>query len=103
MINSEDIKIEDLPEEFREVADAIGLEAALKLLERFQGCQVYVPKLETVTRKSKYRRMYEDFRRYGSYKRVAVKSGLSESRTRQIIKDERRRKFPRRFVQPSLF
>lgn len=103
MTNREDIQLEDLPEEFRDVAESIGLKAALKLVTSFQGCQLYVPKLETITRQRKYRQMYEDFDRYGSFKRVAVKHGLSESRTRQIIKDEKRRRFPRRHIQASLF
>ena len=103
MINPEEIRLEDLPEEFREVAERIGLKAALDLVDGFAGCQVYVPKLETLARQLIYRRMYNDFRSCGHYKRVAVKYGLSESRTRQIIKDERRRRCPVRETQMEMF
>ncbi len=102
-MNTNDIQIEDLPEEFREVAERIGLKAALDLVHGFQGCQLYVPKLETLARKHTYRRIYDDYREIGNYKRVAVKHRLSESRTRQIVKDERRRRSTVREVQGTLF
>ncbi len=103
MIDLADIQIEDFPEEFRDVAERIGLRAALDLIQGFQGCQLHVPKLETITRPRKYRQMYDDYKKYGSYKRVAIKHGLSESHTRQVIKEEKRRRFPSRPVQATIF
>ena len=103
MLNPTDIQLEDLPEEFREVAETIGMKAALDLVSRFQGCQLYVPKLQTIGRQGQYRRMYDDFEACGSFKRVAVKYGLSESHTRQIIKEEKQRRFPPQALQGSLF
>ncbi len=50
MINSEEIQLNDLPEEFRAVAERIGLKAALDLVDGFAGCQLYVPKPETLAR-----------------------------------------------------
>jgi Mor family transcriptional regulator len=103
MINPDDIQLEDLPEEYRDVARLIGMPAAMALVEGFAGCQLYVPKLETLARKLTYRHMYDDFQSCGNYKRVAVKHGLSESRTRQIINDERRRRFAVKETQGELF
>ena len=103
MIEKNDIQLDDLPEEFREVAKLIGLQAAISLVCGFAGCQLYVPKLESLTRQRTYRQMYDDFRTDGSYKRVAVKFGLSESRTRQIIRDERRRNAKWTEIQGELF
>lgn len=103
MINPDDIQLEDLPDEYREVADRIGLKAALELVYGFAGCQLYVPKLETLARKFVYRQMYDDFMVCGNYKRVAVKHGLSESRTRQIIRDEQRIRSKVRETQGELF
>ena len=103
MIDPSDIQMEDLPEEFRAVAEMIGLPAALALVEGFAGCQLYVPKLETLTRQQTYRRMYDDFQACGNYKRVAVKHGLSESRTRQIVNAARRRRVTIREEQGTLF
>ncbi len=103
MINSEEIQLNDLPEEFRAVAERIGLKAALDLVDGFAGCQLYVPKPETLARKFVHRRMYDDFQAGGNFKQLAVKYGLSESRTRQIIKAERRRRLPVREIQGELF
>nr|WP_319491825.1 Mor transcription activator family protein [uncultured Desulfobacter sp.] len=103
MIDINDIQMDDLPEEFRAVARLIGMPAALALVNGFAGCQLYVPKLETLTRQQKHRRMYDDFQENGNYKRVAVKYGLSESRTRQIVNGERRRRLPIRETQNELF
>ena len=98
-----DIQRDDLPEEFRQVADKIGLEAALDLVSSFQGCQLYVPKFKSISRQRRYRRMYDDFVKCRSFKQIAVKYELSESHTRQIIKDEKKRRFPSRHTQSSLF
>ena len=103
MINPEDIQLDDLPDEYREVAERIGLKAALDLVDGFAGCQLYVPKLDTLSRQLIYRRMYDDFRACGNYKRVAVKYGLSESRTRQIVRAERRRRMSVRETQMEMF
>ena len=78
MINPDNIQLEDLPEEYREVAEVIGLKAALDLVKRFQGCQLYVPKLKTITRQRLYRQMYNDYRTCGSFKRLAVRYNMSE-------------------------
>lgn len=103
MIDPKDIQMEDLPEEFRAVAGLIGMSAALALVDGFAGCQLYVPKLETLTRQQTYRRIYDDFQACGNYKRVAVKHGLSESRTRQIVNEERRRRVGVVETQGELF
>lgn len=103
MIDVNDIQLDDLPDEFRAVALLIGMPAALELVNGFAGCQLYVPKLETLTRQQKNRRMYDEFMESGNYKRVAVKYGLSESRTRQIVNEERRRRLPVREEQGELF
>lgn len=91
MTDAIDIKIDDFSGDFREVANIIGIDACKLLINSFSGCQLYIPKLETVTKAKKYRQMYDDFDQFGDYKRVAVKHGLSESRTRQIIIEERRK------------
>lgn len=103
MIEYGDIQLEDLPEEFREVADTIGLKAALDLVERFQGCQVHIPRLKTITRERRNRMMYDDFETCRNYKRIAIKYDLSESHCRQILKEEKLRRFPPRAIQASLF
>lgn len=103
MITPEDIQLDDLPDEYREVARIIGIKAALDLVQSFAGCQLYVPKLSTIARQHIYRQMYDDFNKHGNFKQVAVKYNLSESHTRQVIKAEQRRRFPVRERQGELF
>ncbi len=85
----ENIKIADLPEELQEIADIIGVEKAVKLCEVFSGISIYFPKLNTITRKSRYRQLLEDFKESKTsevYKELARKYGYSESHTRAIIR-----------------
>lgn len=103
MSNPYNVKIGDLPEEFRGIAEIIGLENALAVVKIYGGSQQYIPKLETITRQGKYRQIFDDYQKYGNFGRVARKHGLSESHTRQIVKDEKRRRFPVRHVEVSLF
>lgn len=103
MVDLDDIQLDDMPDEFREVARIIGIKAALDLVQGFAGCQLYVPKLATIARQQIYRQMYDEFRRHGNFKQVAVKYNLSESHTRQVIKEEHRRRFPVRERQGELF
>ena len=93
MIDINGIVKDDFPAEIQIIVDKIGIAATIDILREFQGCQIYMPKLETVAIRQKRRRMYDDFLEFGNYKRVAVKYNLSESRTRQIIKDEKKMRY----------
>lgn len=46
MIDINDIREEDLPPNYKNVAKVIGLEATLKLGQEFGGEQFYLPKLD---------------------------------------------------------
>lgn len=43
------LSAEDLPESVKDVLESIGLEATLKLIERFGGSRVYVPRPDFIT------------------------------------------------------
>lgn len=47
MIDLNDIRLKDLHPRYQEVAEVIGLEAALKLGLEFGGGQLYLPKLDS--------------------------------------------------------
>jgi Mor family transcriptional regulator len=88
MINQNEqlqIGLNDLPSEYRDVARLIGLDNALKLVREFSGVQLYVPRYDTVIRGPRDRAIKAEFDG-SNYKRLAVKYGLSESHTRQVIK-----------------
>ena len=44
-----DVRVDELPESLLDVARAIGMPATLKLVERFGGVRVYVPRPEKIT------------------------------------------------------
>lgn len=103
MSNEAYITLDDMPGEFRAVAELIGIKQAIALVTGFGGCQLYIPKMDTLARKKKNRMMYDYFIDCCNYKRVAVKYGLSESRTRQIIKHERMSRLSIQERQGKLF
>jgi Mor family transcriptional regulator len=82
----EDVQLEDLPEEFREIAEVIGLDRALGLADYINGAQVYIPKKDTIVRRARYRRMLADYEECRDYGQVAKKYNLSESHARMLIK-----------------
>lgn len=45
------ITIEDFPENFKEVAEIIGVENSLELSKRFAGTSLYIPKMDNLYRK----------------------------------------------------
>ena len=85
--NAYKIKLDDFTEDYRQIAECIGIDAAMKLIKSFSGCQVYVPKYETTMRPIRNRTIKAEFDG-SNYKKLACRYGLSESRTRQIIRDE---------------
>ena len=93
MIDINGIVKDDFPAEIQIIVDKIGIAETIDILREFQGCQIYMPKLETVAIRQVRRQMYDDFLELGNYKRIAVKYNLSESRTRQVIRDEKKRRF----------
>jgi Mor family transcriptional regulator len=82
----DDVQLEDLPEEFREIAEVIGLDRALGLADYINGAQVYIPKKDTIVRRAKYRRILADFEECRDYGQVAMRFNLSESHVRRLIK-----------------
>jgi len=97
MIDTADIRIEDLPEDLQQMAHLVGLENTLKIVERFAGCQIYIPKPESVARFARDRRVIEEFNGC-NHRQLALKYNLTESMIREIL----RQRFPRP-AQDSLF
>lgn len=79
------ISLNDFPSEYREVAQVIGIDPALKLIQKFSGIQIYIPRYDTVIRPVRDRAIRAEFDGT-NFKRLAVRYGLSESHTRQIIR-----------------
>ncbi len=81
------IRNDDFPSDFRQVAQCIGLDSAIKLIEAFSGVQVYIPKYESVMRPIRNRAIKNEFDG-SNYKRLACRYGLSERRVRDILRSK---------------
>lgn len=88
-MNASEIKIEDLPEDIRQIAELIGLEACISLIRTYGGEQIYLPKYDSISRKSRDRAIYSARLKKG-YDELAHDHNLTVSAVREIIKRERR-------------
>ena len=84
MINGYDIKMEDLPPEFRGIADEIGLSPALRLVELRGGDGIYVPKADKICRAARDRAIRSEFNG-NNYRELAKKHGLTVVWIRAIV------------------
>lgn len=75
---------EQLSGEQRELAETVGLDAYKKLIEHFGGCQLYVPKLETVLKEARNKEIKENFTGF-NYRELAKKYHVSEMTIRKIV------------------
>ena len=67
-----DIQIEDFPPEYRQIAERIGLEAALVLVEIRAGEGIYVPKPESLSRAARDRTIRAEYAAGSNYRQLAV-------------------------------
>lgn len=85
---ADDIRIEDIPEEHRDLVDVLGMDSFLKLVEFCSGQALYVPKLESLQRGARDRLIRSMFNG-GNYRQLAIQFRLSERQVRKIVKGER--------------
>lgn len=57
-----EIKLEELPRQYQEMAEVVGLEATIKLAEYFGKIPVYFPSLEGVIRAKKEEYIMKNFK-----------------------------------------
>ncbi|MGN0601145.1 MAG: Mor transcription activator family protein [Oscillospiraceae bacterium] len=81
-----DIIYEDLSVDQQELCDCIGMDAYEKIVTRYSGQSLYIPKLESVLRSSRDEKIRADFNGY-NYKFLAIKYNLSERTIRMITSD----------------
>ena len=86
-----DIQIEDLPPELRDMADIIGFDNVLAMSRNYGGNAVYIHEWETVIMGARDRKIKRDFNG-NNYRELAKEYGLTVSRIRQIVDDGERAK-----------
>ncbi len=85
-----------------DVADAVGVAAAKKLLTIFGGESIYFPKPEGIIRASRDRKIYEEFTGT-NFRHLARKYRLTTRQIRSIIREQRRKNPKSKYQQMELF
>ena len=83
------VRPEDLTPEQQEMADCIGIDAYGRLVERYGGQAIYVPKADSLQRSARDEKICEEFNGY-NYKYLCMKYGLSERTIRAITSTKNR-------------
>lgn len=79
-----DITVENLPEAYRILADAIGLPATIQAAPRLSGLGLYFPKLDRLLEQKRNDMIRREFDG-SNYKYLATKYSLTERWVRDII------------------
>lgn len=82
------VPMSDIPEEYRDLVDTLGLEAFLALVDLCGGQLLYIPKRESLERNARDRDIRARFTG-GNYRALATQFRLSERQIRKIIKGTR--------------
>lgn len=82
------IRTDDIPEEYRDIVDAIGMEAFVHLTLLCGGQTLYVPKRESLERGARDRDIRVLFNG-SNYRSLAAQFRLSERQIRKIINGSR--------------
>ena len=79
----EKLTIDDVPENLKSVAYAIGIDAFRSLIKCAGGTSVYLPSERCITKPVRDRVIRESF--CGDYREMARRFGISEVRVRRIV------------------
>lgn len=82
------IRHEDIPEEYQDILDTLGMDAFLDLVHLCGGQTLYLPKLESLEREGRDREIRARFNG-GNYRALAHQFRLSERQVRKIINGHR--------------
>lgn len=83
------IRSEDIPEEYQDILDTLGMDAFLRLIRLCGGQSLYLPKLDSLERDGRDREIRARFNG-GNYRALASQFRLSERQIRKIINGTRR-------------
>lgn len=88
---SKTVNVNILPEQYREIANAIGFENFYKLSGLLGGATWYIPTQKSLMKDAIHLNVINDFTGY-NYKELAIKYDLSERTIRNIIKRDNDKK-----------
>ena len=82
------IRPDDIPCEYRDIVDTLGMDVFLALTDLCGGQSLYIPKPESLRRDGRDREIRARFNG-GNYRALAAQFGLSERQIRKIINGTR--------------
>ena len=82
------IRPDDIPDEYRDLVDALGMDVFLALTDLCGGQSLYIPKPESLRRDGRDREIRARFNG-GNYRTLAAQFRLSERQIRKIINGTR--------------
>lgn len=83
-----EITIDDIDEQYRNIAEVIGLKNFINLIKLLGGTSWYIPKIETVLKEARERKIKKEYNGYNK-KELALKYGISERTISYITKEEK--------------
>ncbi|MGL5714537.1 MAG: Mor transcription activator family protein [Paraclostridium sp.] len=84
-----DLKISDLPPQFENIANRLGIEKAKWLFEEFGGTSVYFPTEKMIYKEARDREIVSEYNGF-NHRELAAKYNMSESYIRAIINRNKR-------------
>jgi len=80
-----DVVLASVPPQVRELIELIGLAAAIRLIDAFQGQQIYIPKSEGAWRQLRDDRIRNEFTG-ANHRALAQRYGLTTSTIYEIVR-----------------
>ncbi len=78
-------RLEDVPENFRELAQILGMDAFKNLMLNYGGTKIYVPTSKTVSRAVRNKILKKNFD--GDYQKASYIYRITENQVRRILSD----------------
>lgn len=79
-----ELKISDLPPQFENIANKLGIDKAKMLFEEFGGTSVYFPTEKMIYKEARDREIISQYNGF-NHKELAIKYNMSQSYIRAII------------------
>lgn len=80
----DEVKMENLDDEQKILAETVGIDAFKRLVRAFNGTSIYIPKIESLEKAIRDELIRAEFDG-GNYKELALKFGLTETWIRNIV------------------
>lgn len=83
-MNDNFIEIKDIPMQFQDLAEEIGVNNFVKVCSFLGGTLTYIPSLKTIEKNSRNKAIIDEFNGW-NYKELSIKYRISEPYVRKII------------------